>query len=71
VDELRHSLGRGRGAVVRIADFVNLAVAAGLTAERRARREKVRLEAAEMIEAGGSDREVARRLRMSANRWRR
>ena len=46
----------------------------GLTAEERARREQVRLEAAELIEAGASDREVARRLRvsrMSANRWRR
>jgi putative transposase len=46
----------------------------GLTAADRARREKVRLEAAEMIEAGASDREVARRFRvsrMSANRWRR
>ena len=46
----------------------------GLTAAERARRERVRLEAAELIEAGASDREVARRLRvsrMSANRWRR
>jgi transposase len=46
----------------------------GLTEAERARREKVRLEAAEMIEAGASDPEVARRLRvsrMSANRWRR
>ncbi|HEV7936265.1 MAG TPA: winged helix-turn-helix domain-containing protein [Actinomadura sp.] len=46
----------------------------GLSAEERARREQVRLAAAEMIEAGASDREVARRLRvtrMSANRWRR
>jgi transposase len=46
----------------------------GLTATERARREKVRLEAAAMIEAGDSDLEVARRLRvsrMSANRWRR
>ena len=46
----------------------------GLTAEDRARREQVRLAAAELIEAGASDREVARRLRvtrMSANRWRR
>jgi transposase len=46
----------------------------GLTAVERSRREKVRLEAAEMIEAGASDPEVARRLRvsrMSANRWRR
>src|ERR1700746_1680356 len=46
----------------------------GLTAQERARREQVRLAAAEMIEAGASDREVARRFRvsqMSANRWRR
>lgn len=46
----------------------------GLTAQERARREQVRLEAAELIEAGASDREVARRFRvsrMSANRWRR
>ena len=46
----------------------------GLTAEERARREQVRLAAAGLIEAGASDREVARRFRvsrMSANRWRR
>ena len=46
----------------------------GLTAAERARREQVRLSAAELIEAGASDREVARRFRvsrMSANRWRR
>jgi transposase len=46
----------------------------GLTAEDRARREQVRLAAADLIEAGASDREVARRFRvsrMSANRWRR
>jgi transposase len=46
----------------------------GLTAAERARREQVRLAAADMIEAGASDREVARRFRvsrMSANRWRR
>ncbi|HEY2262234.1 MAG TPA: winged helix-turn-helix domain-containing protein [Streptosporangiaceae bacterium] len=46
----------------------------GLTAEERARREQVRLAAAELIEAGASDREVAERFRvsrMSANRWRR
>ncbi len=46
----------------------------GLTAAERARREQVRLAAAEMIEDGASDREVARRFRvsrMSANRWRR
>src|SRR5215467_4991310 len=46
----------------------------GLTAEERARREQVRLAAADLIEAGASDREVAKRLRvtrMPANRWRR
>jgi transposase len=46
----------------------------GLTAQERARREQVRLAAAEMIEAGAGDREIARRCRvsqMSANRWRR
>jgi hypothetical protein len=46
----------------------------GLTAAERARRERVRLAAAELIEAGTSDREAARRFRvspMSANRWRR
>src|ERR1700758_301847 len=46
----------------------------GLTAAERARREQVRLAAADLIEAGASDREVAKRLRgsrMSANRWRR
>src|SRR2546421_4496600 len=46
----------------------------GLDAAERARRERVRLAAAEMIEAGASDREIARRFRvsrMSVNRWRR
>jgi transposase len=46
----------------------------GLDAAERARREQVRLAAAEMIEAGASDREVARHFRvsrMSVNRWRR
>jgi hypothetical protein len=45
----------------------------GLTAAERARREQVRFAAADLIEAGESDREVARRFRvtrMSANRWR-
>jgi putative transposase len=44
----------------------------GLTAGERARREQVRLAAADQIEAGASDREVAKRFRvtrMSANRW--
>jgi hypothetical protein len=46
----------------------------GLTAAERARRERVRLEAADLIEAGATDCEVAQRFRvsrMSANRWRR
>ena len=46
----------------------------GLTAQERDRREQVRLAAAELIEAGASDREIAGRFRvsrMSANRWRR
>jgi len=46
----------------------------GLTAGERARRERVRLEAAELIEAGATDREIAKRFRvsrMSASRWRR
>jgi transposase len=46
----------------------------GLDAAERARREKVRLAAAEMTGAGASDREIARRFRvsrMSVNRWRR
>jgi len=46
----------------------------GLTAAERGRREQVRLAAAELMEAGAGDREVARRFRvsrMSANRWRR
>src|SRR3954449_12315298 len=46
----------------------------GLTAEECARREQVRLEAAEWIEEGATDREVGERLRvtrMSVNRWRR
>jgi transposase len=46
----------------------------GLTAAERARREQVRSAAADLIEIGASDREVARQFRvsrMSANRWRR
>jgi len=45
-----------------------------LTAEECARREQVRLAAAQWIEEGATDREVAARFRvtrMSANRWRR
>src|SRR4051812_46811137 len=61
-----------RGA--RYARAMRYAQGGGLTAEECARREKVRLEAAEWIEEGATDAEVAARFRvtrMSANRWRR
>jgi transposase len=60
--------------VVRYAGGMRYPDGGGLTAAERARRERVRLAAAEMIEAGASDREMAKRFRvsrMSANRWRR
>ena len=59
---------------VRYARCMRYGEGGGLTAAERARRERVRLAAAESIEAGASDREVARQFRvsrMSANRWRR
>jgi transposase len=59
---------------VRYARTMRYPDGGGLTAAERARREQVRLAAAELIEAGAGDREVARRFRvsrMSANRWRR
>jgi transposase len=62
----------GRG--VRYAGCMRYPDGGGLTAAERAQRERVRLAAAELFEAGASDREVARRFRvtrMSANRWRR
>jgi transposase len=62
------------GRVLRYARTMRYPDGGGLTAAERARRERVRLAAAELIEAGASDREVARRFRvsrMSANRWRR
>jgi hypothetical protein len=60
--------------VARYAWVVRYPDGGSLDAAERARRERVRLAAAEMIEAGASDREVAKRFRvsrMSANRWRR
>ena len=59
---------------MRYAGCMRYGEGGGLTAAERARREQVRLAAADLIEAGASDREVARRFRvsrMSANRWRR
>jgi hypothetical protein len=47
---------------VRYAGVVRYPDGGGLTAAERARREQVRLAAAELIEAGASDREVARRF---------
>src|SRR4051794_26919670 len=61
-----------RGA--RYARAMRYAQGGGLTAEDCARRERVRLEAAEWIEEGATDAEVAARFRvtrMSANRWHR
>jgi transposase len=59
---------------VRYAGVMRYPDGGGLDAAERARREQVRLAAAELIEAGAGDLEVARRFRvsrMSANRWRR
>src|SRR3954465_15022553 len=61
-----------RGA--RYARTMRYSQGGGLTAEECARREQVRLEAAEWIEEGATDREGAERFRvtrMSVNRWRR
>ncbi len=72
--QLRRLLSLVRRSGVRYAGIMRYADGGGLTAAERARREKVRLEAAELIEAGAGDQEIARRLRvsrMSANRWRR
>ena len=60
--------------VVRYAGVMRYPDGGGLDAGERVRREQVRLAAADLFEAGVSDREVARRFRvsrMSANRWRR
>ena len=59
---------------VRYAGGMRYPDGGGLDAAERARRDRVRLAAAEMIEAGAGDREVAKRFRvsrMSVNRWRR
>ena len=71
---MRVTSGRDGWRRLRYAGGVRYPDGGGLTAEERDRREQVRLAAADLIEAGASDREVARRFRvtrMSANRWRR
>src|SRR3954466_2935915 len=68
---VQRSADSRRGA--RYARAMRYAQGGGLTAEERAHRERVRLEAAEWIEEGATDGEVAVRFRvtrMSANRWR-
>ena len=55
----------GQPGVARYAGGMRYPDGGGLTAAERARREQVRLAAAEMIEAGASDREVAKRFRVS------
>src|SRR3954471_16473401 len=69
---VQESADSRRGA--RYARAMRCAQGGGLTAEECARREQVRLEAAEWIEEGATDREVAARFRvtrMSVTRWRR
>src|SRR6266571_2544446 len=66
--------GLVRAAVRCYARAMRYADGGGLSAAERARRAQVRVAAAEQIEAGASDVEVAKRFRvtrMSANRWRR
>jgi Homeodomain-like domain len=66
--------GSGAAGAARYSGTMRCPDGGGLTAAERARRERARLAAAELIETGASDREVARRFRvsrMSANRWRR
>jgi transposase len=62
------------GAASAMPEPMRYAQGGGLTAEECARREQLRLAAAEWIEEGATDREVAERFRvtrMSANRWHR
>ncbi len=70
----RGLLGLVRRRAARYAGGVRYPDGGGLDAAERARRERVRLAAAEMIDAGAGDREIAKRFRvsrMSVNRWRR
>ena len=52
-------------AAARPAGVMRYPDGGGLKAQERVRREQVRLAAAELIEAGASDRQVGRRLRVS------
>ena len=54
--------------VLRSAGIMRYPDGGGLTAAERGRQKRVRLAAAELIEAGASDREVARRFRVSRGR---
>src|SRR5689334_19968991 len=61
------------GPVVRYAGGMRYSDGGGLDAAERGRREKVRLQAADLIKAGVGDREFAKQFRvsrMSVNRWR-
>src|SRR5260370_1123475 len=72
--QLRGLPGLANRRLVSYAGVMRYPDGGGLDAAERARRERVRLAAAEVIEAGASDREIAkgfRGSRMSANRWRR
>ena len=72
--QLRGLLALVTAGAARYAGSMRYPDGCGLTAAERARRERVRLAAADLIEAGASDREVARRFgvsRMPANRRRR
>ncbi|MET7381832.1 helix-turn-helix domain-containing protein [Streptomyces sp. NPDC005526] len=71
---VRVTSGRDGWRRLRYAGKVRYPDGGGLSADERDRREQVRFSAADLIEAGASEREVARRFRvtrMSANCWRR
>ena len=72
--QLRGLLTLVTAGAARYAGSMRYPDGGGLTGAERVRRERMRLAAADLIEAGASDRELARRFgvsRISANRWRR
>jgi hypothetical protein len=72
--QLRGLLALVTAGAARYAGSMRYPDGGGLTGAERVRRERMRLAAADLIEAGASDRELARRFgvsRISANRWRR